>query len=161
MAATKIKYIYWIMRDCLIVSMCRDVVTSFEELLCAGVGCRPGYQGGAGQGRGHNQKTREQAASLHQPHRGTCTRHTCQLGVSTHSLYVPVYIAFVGELIFHVPLTVFHHQARFQQQNNCMKPGTSALLSSICRVHIFFKILISLSENEQNNKSCCIPLQST
>ena len=73
MAATKIKYIYWIMRDCLIVSMCRDVVTSFEELLCAGVGCRPGYQGGAGQGRGHNQKTREQAASLHQPHRGTCT----------------------------------------------------------------------------------------
>ena len=63
------------MRDCLIVSMCRDVVvvTSFEELLCAGVGCRPGYQGGAGQGRGHNQKTREQAASLHQPHRDTCT----------------------------------------------------------------------------------------
>ena len=76
---TKIKYIYWIMRDCLIVSMCRDVVTSFEELLCAGVGCRPGYQGGAGQGRGHNQKTREQAASLHQPHRGTCTVHTSHM----------------------------------------------------------------------------------
>ena len=39
--------------------------------------------------------------------------------------------------------------------------GTRALLSSICRVQILFRILISLSENEQNNKSCCIPLQST
>ena len=107
----------------MIVSMCRDIVTSFEELLCACVGCRPGYQGWAGQGRGQDQKTREQAASLHQPHRGTCTPHTCQPGVSSHSLYLPVYIAFVGELIFHVPLTVFHHQARLQQQHNCMKPG--------------------------------------
>ena len=132
--------------------------SSCVPVLAAGLATKEGRGRGVATTRRHESRLLASTSLIAAP--AQCTRHTCQLGVFTHSLYLPVYIAFVGELIFHVPLTVFHHQARVQQQNNCMKPGTSALLSSICRVQIFFKILISLSENEQNNKSCCIPLQS-
>ena len=143
--------------------MCRDVVTSLEELLCACVGCRPGYQGWAGQGRGQDQKTREQAASLHQPHRGTCTPHTCQPGVSSHSFYLVstcLYRLCWGTYIS-CSINCVPSPSETPATAQLHETGTRALLSSICRVQILFRILISLSENEQNNKSCCIPLQST
>ena len=90
-------------------------------VLAAGLATKDGRGRGVARTRRHESRLLASTSLIAAP--AHVTRHTCQLGVSSHSLYLPVYIACVGELIFHVPLTVFHHQARLQQQHNCMKPG--------------------------------------